>query len=646
MKSIKSKLMLFSTTILLLIIVPVLWVGYHDRMTTLNDSAQTDLRLKLFQVIELLETSSNRAYALSELIAHLPEIQKMMAEKDRVGIENFCLPLYESIKKQVNVDKFQFHLPPATSFYRVHKPSKFGDDLSRARPTIVEVNRTQKPVVGLDKGPYGFGIRGLAPMFYQGRHLGSVEFGVGLNNTLLESLKAKYQFDAFIFAKNNDGYKMQASTGGVTIPVDQLTQVFDQVVSKNDFVYKDITIDGKHWLFLVSPLNDFSGKAEGVIVVPQNLSHMVASVNKLTLFFVFMGIGAMALGCGFSYFFITLLVGRPIKHISGVFKQVEQGDLTQRIETRKKNEISELGAIINEFLETIQSLMSDLHNDVVTLDDSSTSLSAISTSMSEKSRTVSHGIDSATQKMKSNVSSAATAVDQTVNEMETMSDSVDLLINTISEIGQNTRTTSTISNDAVEKSMKTSQMVKELENAVSQIIKITDTINDISDQTNLLALNATIEAARAGEAGKGFAVVANEIKDLAGQTASATLEIQASVDGIKQSNDSTILQIKDIERVIKDVNENVKNIETVVEKQMEATNAISSIIKETKTSAETVREDILEYTENSRQITENISELNTVASEMDTETGVIDSSAKTVMEISHKIKGVINMFRV
>lgn len=58
-----------------------------------------------------------------------------------------------------------------------------------------------------------------------------------------------------------------------------------------------------------------------------------------------------------------------------------------------------------------------------------------------------------------------------------------------------------------------------------QISKIVQTIKSIADQTNLLALNAAIEAARAGEQGRGFAVVAGEVRNLAGRTAQATVEI-------------------------------------------------------------------------------------------------------------------------
>ncbi len=60
---------------------------------------------------------------------------------------------------------------------------------------------------------------------------------------------------------------------------------------------------------------------------------------------------------------------------------------------------------------------------------------------------------------------------------------------------------------------------------IDKVGQVAEQIEAIAKQTNLLALNATIEAARAGDAGKGFAVVAGEVKQLSGQTSSATKEI-------------------------------------------------------------------------------------------------------------------------
>ncbi|MBI3446055.1 MAG: cache domain-containing protein [Magnetospirillum sp.] len=75
--------------------------------------------------------------------------------------------------------------------------------------------------------------------------------------------------------------------------------------------------------------------------------------------------------------------------------------------------------------------------------------------------------------------------------------------------------------------------VQGLAEASAQIGEIVTAIELVAGQTNLLALNATIEAARAGEAGKGFAVVAGEVKTLANQTAKATVDIRARIEGLQ-----------------------------------------------------------------------------------------------------------------
>ena len=122
--------------------------------------------------------------------------------------------------------------------------------------------------------------------------------------------------------------------------------------------------------------------------------------------------------------------------------------------------------------------------------------------------------------------------------------------------------------------------LEELNVASKKIGDFVGKIQGIASQTNLLALNAAIEAARAGEQGRGFAVVAEEVRKLAGESASITREVEQTVkeiiDKIKyvtvsmQSGKGKIDGIEQMARNsaggMRDVVENVRQIEVTVSK--------------------------------------------------------------------------------
>lgn len=129
--------------------------------------------------------------------------------------------------------------------------------------------------------------------------------------------------------------------------------------------------------------------------------------------------------------------------------------------------------------------------------------------------------------------------EQLVEQEKISREEMEQLVNDFSASEDLITKISVTNEDSTEILSKADKLILGLEKRASEIIKITDTIDDITEQTNQLALNASIEAARAGEQGKGFAVVADEVSNLASRSSSATKNINELLGSIQSEINET-----------------------------------------------------------------------------------------------------------
>lgn len=233
---------------------------------------------------------------------------------------------------------------------------------------------------------------------------------------------------------------------------------------------------------------------------------------------------------------------RPIHATSKSLNQIihslemNEGDLTVRIEHTSDHEIGQMADGMNRFLEILQNAMlsiklgaSQIHQSAENISqnisastDSTTTISAglneMTASMEEISSTI-QDIDHGAQLV---LSAANHIADDAGTNYDQVANMLDRAEQIHSQSNQSKLQTMSIVQD-IEQAMSTAILNSR---SVEQINELTSNILDISSQTNLLALNASIEAARVGIAGKGFAVVADEIRKLSENTKQTANDIQ------------------------------------------------------------------------------------------------------------------------
>lgn len=226
-----------------------------------------------------------KKYSMSlDILMENTPILEAFKNKDREKLQDLLLETYNSrLKHFYNIEQFQFHLPPAKSFYRVHAPKRFGDDLSSFRKTVVTANIEKNMIAGLEVGRAGLGLRVVKPIWYNYSFLGTVEFGGNIENLLSTPANAtKVDFAVGIFTDSlkrskffytdktkgtyNNMYVYNYSSPTVKNLITQgLMSLEDELISIND----------KYYMVKQIPLKDFSSDQIGYLLLSRDTTQEV-----------------------------------------------------------------------------------------------------------------------------------------------------------------------------------------------------------------------------------------------------------------------------------------------------------------------------------------------------------------------------------
>ncbi|MEX5342812.1 methyl-accepting chemotaxis protein [Pseudomonas sp. I2] len=301
-------------------------------------------------------------------------------------------------------------------------------------------------------------------------------------------------------------------------------------------------------------------------------------------------------------------VTRPILAVAERLRDIAsgEGDLTRRLDYARDDELGQLSAWFNRFLDKLQPVIAQVKGSLQeargTADQSAAIASQTSSGMQQQQReieqvaTAANEMSATAHDVAHNAAQAAQAArgaDQATRE------GLELVAATRQAI------------DRLADDMDTAMgQARSLAGRSEQIGSVLEVIRAIAEQTNLLALNAAIEAARAGEAGRGFAVVADEVRSLAQRTQVSVEEIRQVIEGLQQGTHDVVGAMNESQRQAQDSATRMEQALPALQRIGEAVAVISDMNLQIASAAEeqsAVAEEVNRNVAGIRDVTESLS---------------------------------------
>ena len=322
-----------------------------------------------------------------------------------------------------------------------------------------------------------------------------------------------------------------------------------------------------------------------------------------------------------------------LKGMVSAAQKIALGDLTVSITPQSEKDL--LGNAFLQMLNNLRSIMKDISESVNLLASSSSEILVATTQIATGS---------------AETASAITETTTTVEEVRQAAQLSSQKASRVSENAQQVVQVTQTGQKAVDETLSGMQEIQnQMESVANTIVRLSEqsqqiggiiaSVTDVADQSNLLAVNAAIEAAKAGEQGKGFAVVAQEIKNLAQQSKQATIQVRNILTDIQKATSSAVMATE----------QTTKAVENGVRQSAQAGDAIKKLAESSTKAVEAATQIVassLQQTVGMDQIGLAMQNINQAGSENATSMVQAEKAAKSLNELGQKLKLLVEQYKV
>ena len=342
-------------------------------------------------------------------------------------------------------------------------------------------------------------------------------------------------------------------------------------------------------------------------------------------------------------------------------KVLAKGDLTTEAAVEGEDPLDKAKKNYNAAIDSIKSLLMEVNKSVGQVEDNTHDAGKGTDEVAKAAE----GVANSAQRCSENTKKLLDQIDEITREISDLSAATEEVTSTSQEIMQRAQKAAKegaqakdLGNQANTKMQAVERIAKQsvdeitkLNDQMREISNIVRLITDIANQTNLLALNAAIEAARAGEHGRGFAVVAGEVRNLAGESKSATNHIEEVINAITATTEKTASSMRtsyaEIQSGIESVNATIEALNRIIEETDVVARGITEITKATEGQANSTN-NVLQRVESSAVLTKEtqkqVEDMAALSEETSASTEEVASATHELSEMAGRLKKMVGQF--
>lgn len=330
-----------------------------------------------------------------------------------------------------------------------------------------------------------------------------------------------------------------------------------------------------------------------------------------------------------------------VEDYSAFMTNVARGNLSSRLTiengngTGAEDPLVLLGENLNETTASLQDMISQITEASTNLSSASSEILAATTQQASGANEQSAAITQTTTTVdevktisEQSIERAQEVVDTSQRTVDVSRTGQDIVVETISSMGQ-----------IKERVEGIAENILALSEQTQQIGEIIAAVNEISSQSNILALNASVEAARAGEHGKGFGVVAVEVRNLAEQSRQATEQVKAILLDIQNAINATVMATEEGTKVVDQGVQLASQTQEIIEQ-------LSKVIDETAQTSMQMMAGGRQQSSGVEQISVAMTNINQATTQGLASTKQAEKAAQDLNALAQQLTGIVEQYEV